>query len=48
MARMLDAREDFLYELVRQGGNPNELRPGDCGCGDVVDAIEALRWENKR
>ena len=48
LARMLDAREDFLYELVRQGQNPNELRPGDCGCGEVVDAIDGLRRETGR
>ena len=43
LARMLEAREDFLYELVRRGSNPDEIRPGECGCGDVVDAVESLR-----
>ena len=43
LARMLEAREDFLYELVRRGSNPDEIRPGDCGCGEVVDAVESLQ-----
>lgn len=43
LARMLEAREDYLYELVRRGSNPDEIRPGDCGCGDVVDAVEGLQ-----
>ena len=43
LARMLEAREDYLYELVRRGSNPDEIRPGECGCGDVADAVESVQ-----
>ena len=48
LARMLEAREDFLYELVRRGQNPNELRAGDCGCSDIADAVDMLGTEARR
>jgi imidazolonepropionase-like amidohydrolase len=33
LATLLDGREAFLMELVRRGGDPTEIRVGECGCG---------------
>ena len=43
LARMLESREDFLFELVRRGSHPEEIRPGDCGCSDIADAVQGLQ-----
>ena len=48
IARMLDNREDFLVEMVRSGLDPEEMRPGSCGCDEGTATIELLRQEAGR
>ncbi len=38
--RMLDQSEAIYFELVRRGIDPDDMRPGDCGCGAA--AIQSL------
>ncbi len=35
LARMLDTRENWYFEVLRRGGDPTAARPGDCGCGAI-------------
>jgi len=35
LARMLLSREAWFMELVRRGFDPEEIRPGECGCGSA-------------
>jgi N-acetylglucosamine-6-phosphate deacetylase len=45
LARMLEAREAYLFEMVRSGRDPVEIRPGDCGCDEGSVALEILHQE---
>jgi imidazolonepropionase-like amidohydrolase len=38
---MLAAREAAFMELVRRGYDPDDLRPGDCGCGSLLNGEQA-------
>ena len=38
LARMLREREEWVDEQLRLGRDPDEMRPGDCGC-DSIDMI---------
>jgi hypothetical protein len=38
LSRMLQQHEEWVEEQLRQGRDPDEMRPGDCGC-DTIDMI---------
>jgi len=45
LARMIDAREDYILSMIRAGRDPFAIRPGECGCGEFGDlkSMEASR-----
>ena len=48
LSRMLATREAYLLEMVRSGYDPEEIRPGSCGCDEGTAAIAILREERGR
>jgi N-acetylglucosamine-6-phosphate deacetylase len=36
LARMLQQQIDIMKEKARRGEDPDEIRPGDCGCNDIL------------
>jgi len=48
LARMLDGRVDALLGMIRDGIDPEEIRPGECGCGMATVMLNELIQENSR
>ena len=48
LSRMLDAREDYLFEMLRSGLDPEEIRPGACGCDEGTAAMQILKEAQAR
>lgn len=48
LARMRYAGEERLYEIIRSGYDPAEMKAGDCGCGINNDTRDAIAREAGR
>ncbi|HAW96394.1 MAG: hypothetical protein CMJ33_04900 [Phycisphaerae bacterium] len=48
LARMRYAGEERLYEIIRSGYDPGEMKAGDCGCGINTDSRDAIAKEAAR
>ena len=48
LARMRYAGEERLYEIIRSGYDPAEIRAGECGCGTNNETRDAIAREAGR
>ena len=48
LARMRYDSEERVYEIIRSGYDPGEMKAGDCGCGAVSDTRDAIAREAGR
>ena len=48
LARMRYAGEERLYEIIRSGYDPTEMKAGDCGCGINNGTRDAIAQEAGR